>query len=52
MTTDGTVEGGGLHTPWRREFATPVRAFLKTESGSAGILVAAIVAGAGLGQPR
>ena len=45
MATDGTVEGGALHTPWRREFATPVRAFLKTESGSAGILVAAIVAG-------
>ena len=32
-----------LRTPWRRQFATPVRAFLKTESGSAGILVAAIV---------
>src|SRR3954471_13461821 len=42
---DGTVEGLGLRTPWRREFATPVRAFLKTESGSAGILVGAIVAG-------
>jgi len=42
---DGTVEGAGLRTPWRREFATPVRAFLKTESGSAGILVGAIVAG-------
>ena len=45
MTADGTVGGGGLRTPWRREFATPVRAFLKTESGSAGILVAAIVVG-------
>jgi Na+/H+ antiporter NhaA len=42
--TDGAVEGGALRTPWRRQFATPVRAFLKTESGSAGILVAAIVA--------
>src|SRR3954471_2096818 len=42
---DGTVEAAGLRTPWRREFATPVRAFLKTESGSAGILVGAIVAG-------
>ena len=41
--TDGSVEGAGLRTPWRRQFATPVRAFLKTESGSAGILVAAIV---------
>ncbi len=30
-------------TPWRKQFATPVRAFLRTESGSAGILVAAIV---------
>src|SRR4249919_3738540 len=45
MTADGTVEGSGLRTPWRREFATPVRAFLKTESGSAGILVAGIVLG-------
>src|SRR4051794_34082526 len=42
---DGTVEAAGLRTPWRREFATPARAFLKTESGSAGILVGAIVAG-------
>ncbi len=42
---DGTVESAGLRTPWRREFATPVRAFLKTESGSAGILVGAIFAG-------
>ena len=41
--TDGSVEGAGLRTPWRRQFATPVRAFLKTESGSAGILVGAIV---------
>src|SRR3954454_18209729 len=40
---DGTVEGAGLRTPWRRQFATPVRAFLKTESGSAGILLATIV---------
>jgi Na+/H+ antiporter NhaA len=31
------------HTPWTRSFATPVRAFLQTESGSAGILVAGIV---------
>src|SRR4249919_424552 len=44
MAADGTAEGT-LRTPWRREFATPVRAFLKTESGSAGILVGAIVAG-------
>ena len=45
MAADESVEGGILRTPWRREFATPVRAFLKTESGSAGILVGAIVAG-------
>src|SRR3954447_12064689 len=45
MAADGTVENGGLRTPWRREFATPARAFLTTKSGSAGILVAAIVAG-------
>ena len=41
MAADGTAEGT-LRTPWRREFATPVRAFLKTESGSAGILVGAV----------
>lgn len=45
MAADESVEDGALRTPWRREFATPVRAFLKTESGSAGILVAAIAAG-------
>ncbi len=45
MAAEESVEGGALRTPWRREFATPVRAFLKTESGSAGILVAAIAAG-------
>jgi len=32
-----------LRTPWTRQFATPVRAFLQTESGSAGILAGAIV---------
>jgi len=32
-----------LRTPWSRQFATPVRAFLQTASGSAGILTAAIV---------
>jgi Na+/H+ antiporter NhaA len=45
MASDRAVDEGGLRTPWRRQFATPVRAFLKTESGSAGILVAAIAAG-------
>ena len=49
---DGTVEGDGLRTPWRREFATPVRAFLKTESGTAGILVGGDRGRAGLGEPR
>src|SRR3954468_3744977 len=34
---------GRLRTPWTRQFATPVRAFLQTESGSAGVLAAAIV---------
>src|SRR4051812_19147248 len=42
MAADGTVEGAVLRTPWRRDVATPVRAFLQTESGSAGILVAGI----------
>jgi Na+/H+ antiporter NhaA len=31
-----------LRTPWTKQFATPVRAFLQTQSGSAGILTAAI----------
>ena len=31
-------------TQWTREFAAPLRAFLRTESGSAGVLVAAIAA--------
>jgi Na+/H+ antiporter NhaA len=30
-------------TMWRRDIAAPLRAFLQTESGSAGVLVAAIV---------
>src|SRR4051795_10123680 len=30
-------------TSWRREFAAPMRAFLRTESGSSGVLAAAIV---------
>jgi Na+/H+ antiporter NhaA len=34
---------GALGTPWRRTFATPVRAYLQTEQGSAGVLVAGIV---------
>ncbi|MGY2873169.1 Na+/H+ antiporter NhaA [Marmoricola sp. URHA0025 HA25] len=41
-----TAEQGGtavLRTPWSKEFATPVRAFLQTASGSAGILTVAIV---------
>src|SRR3954468_22607626 len=42
MAAGGTVEGAVLRTPWRRDVATPVRAFLQTESGSAGILVAGI----------
>jgi Na+/H+ antiporter NhaA len=45
MAGDEPAEGAVLSTPWRRQFASPVRAFLKTESGSAGILVAAIAAG-------
>jgi Na+/H+ antiporter NhaA len=30
-------------TPWTAQFSTPVRAYLRTESGSAGILAAAII---------
>jgi len=34
----------GERTPWRESVAAPVREFLRTESGSAGVLVAAIAA--------
>jgi Na+/H+ antiporter NhaA len=34
----------GERTPWRESVAAPVRQFLRTESGSAGVLVAAIAA--------
>jgi Na+/H+ antiporter NhaA len=33
----------GGRTVWRREFAAPLRAFLRTEAGSSGVLAAAIV---------
>ncbi|HET6738905.1 MAG TPA: Na+/H+ antiporter NhaA [Kribbella sp.] len=33
----------GGRTDWRREFAAPLRAFLRTEAGSSGVLAAAIV---------
>src|SRR3954453_5936014 len=42
MAAGETVDGAALRTPCRRDVATPVRAFLQTESGSAGILVAGI----------
>jgi Na+/H+ antiporter NhaA len=32
------------HTPWGHDRSAPLRAFLRTESGSAGVLVAAVVA--------
>src|SRR5215212_3059587 len=41
--TSADPGGSLLSTPWTKQFATPVRAFLQTESGSAGILAAAIV---------
>jgi Na+/H+ antiporter NhaA len=44
VASEGSREGGTLRTPWTKSFATPVRAFLQTESGSAGVLVAAMVA--------
>jgi Na+/H+ antiporter NhaA len=40
--TSADQGGSALSTPWTKQFATPVRAFLQTESGSAGILAAAI----------
>jgi Na+/H+ antiporter NhaA len=43
MTSADRADAGVLRTPWTKQrFATPVRAFLQTESGSAGILTAAI----------
>jgi Na+/H+ antiporter NhaA len=41
----GAAQGdaAALRTPWSKQFATPVRAFLQTASGSAGILAGAIV---------
>jgi Na+/H+ antiporter NhaA len=39
---DPSPEGGTSH--WRRDVAAPLRNFITTESGSAGVLVAAIVA--------
>ncbi|MFF0266797.1 Na+/H+ antiporter NhaA [Kribbella sp. NPDC004536] len=33
----------GGRTDWRREFAAPLRAFLRTEAGSSGVLAAGIV---------
>jgi len=41
MTDFPALLSGG--TSWRREFAAPLRAFLRTEAGSSGVLAAAIV---------
>jgi Na+/H+ antiporter NhaA len=43
MTSADRGDTAALGTPWTKQFATPVRAFLQTESGSAGILASAIV---------
>jgi Na+/H+ antiporter NhaA len=43
VTSAGQGDAAGLRTPWSKQFATPVRAFLQTASGSARILTAAIV---------
>jgi Na+/H+ antiporter NhaA len=43
VTSADQGEAAELRTPWSRQFATPVRAFLQTASGSAGVLTAAIV---------
>jgi Na+/H+ antiporter NhaA len=43
VTSADRGDGSALRTPWSKQFATPVRAFLQTSSGSAGILTAAIV---------
>jgi Na+/H+ antiporter NhaA len=43
VTSAGKGDAAVLRTPWSKELATPVRAFLQTASGSAGILTGAIV---------
>ena len=43
MTSADQGDAAVFHTPWSKQFATPVRAFLQTSSGSAGILTGAIV---------
>jgi Na+/H+ antiporter NhaA len=43
VTSPDQADASALRTPWSKQFATPVRAFLQTASGSAGILAAAIV---------
>src|SRR3954465_3911058 len=43
MTSASGGRRAAVGTPWTKQFATPVRAFLQTESGSAKILAAAIV---------
>jgi Na+/H+ antiporter NhaA len=43
VANEDPLDAGALRTPWRRTLASPVRAFLQTEQGSAGVLVAGIV---------
>jgi hypothetical protein len=43
VTSAAQGDAAALGTPWSKQFATPVRAFLQTASGSAGILAGAIV---------
>src|SRR3954465_13190645 len=46
VTVSGMTDFSGLlsgRTNWRREFAAPMRAFLRTEAGSSGVLAGAIV---------
>ena len=44
MADSSSPPWGRGRTAWARDRATPVRAFLRTESGSAGVLLAAVVA--------
>src|SRR3954452_16550573 len=43
MTSARGGRRAAVGTPWTKQLATPVRAFLQTESGSAKVLTAAIV---------
>ena len=52
MTSANRANAGRLRTPWTKQCATPVRAYLQTESGSAGISRRGDRGRRRLGEPR